>query len=98
MPEMRENECDWRKIGMTFKEFVEWCNDRAGDGCWGMIEAMTCIDIISNIRKLPFWKRKKEWMEKEQQILDEIVNPINRKIQEMNVIGVENHADSSSTR
>ena len=41
---------------------------------------------------------EKEWMEKEQQILDEIVNPINRKIQEMNVIGVENHADSSSTR
>ena len=75
---------------MTFKEFVEWCNDRACDGCWGMIESMTCIDIISNIRKLPFWKRKKEWMEKEQQILDEIVNPINRKIQEMDVIGVEN--------
>ena len=90
---MRGNECDWRKIGMTFKEFVEWCNDRAGDGCWGMIEAMTCIDIISNIRKLPFWKRKKAWMEKQQQVLDEIVNPINRKIQEMNAIGVENHGN-----
>ena len=90
---MRENECDWRKIGMTFKEFVEWCNDRACDGCWGMIEAMTCIDIISNIRKLPFWKRKKAWMEKQQQVLDEIVNPTNRKIQEMNAIGVENHGN-----
>ena len=81
---MRENECDWRKIGMTFKEFAEWCNDRACDGRFGMIEAMTCIDIISNIRKLPFWKRKKAWIEKEQQVLDEIVNPINRKIKEMN--------------
>ena len=49
-----------------------------------MIESMVCIDIISNIRKLPFWKRKKAWMEKEQQVLNEIVNPINRKIKEMN--------------
>ena len=69
---------------MTFKEFAEWCNDSACDGRLGMIEAMTCIDIISNIRKLPFWKRKKAWIEKEQQVLDEIVNPINRKIKEMN--------------
>ena len=98
MPEMREDECDWRKIGMTFKEFVEWCNNRACDGLWGIIESMVCIDIISSIRKLPFWKRKKAWIEKEKQVLDEIVNPINRKIQEMDVIGVENHADSSSTR
>ena len=84
MSEMRENECDWSIIGMTFKEFEEWCNDRACDGFWGMIEAIVCIDIISNIRKLPFWKRKKAWMEKEQQVLNEIVNPINRKIEEMN--------------
>ena len=69
---------------MTFKEFVEWCNDRACDGCWGMIESMVCMDISSNIRKRPFWKRKKAWMEKQQQVLDEIVNPINRKIEEMN--------------
>ena len=34
---------------MTFKEFVEWCNDRACDGCWGMIESMVCMDIISSI-------------------------------------------------
>lgn len=84
MHEMRENEYDWSEIGMTFKEFVEWCNERACDGCWGMIEAMACMDIVSNIRKLPFWKRKKAWKEKEQQVLDEIVNPINRKIEEMN--------------
>lgn len=84
MPEMRENECDWSEMSMTFKEFVEWCNNRACDGCWGIIEAMACIDIISKIRKLPFWKRKKAWKEKEQQVLDEIVNPINRKIEEMN--------------
>ena len=84
MPEMRGNERDWSKMSMTFKRFVEWCNNRACDGCWGMTEVMACIDIISEIRKLPFWKRKKAWKEKEPQVLDEIVNPINKKIEEMN--------------
>ena len=84
MSEMRGNERDWSKMSMTFKMNVKWCNNRACDGCWGMIEAMACIDIISEIRKLPFWKRNKAWKEKEQQVLDEIVNPINRKIEKMN--------------
>ena len=30
---------------MKFKEFAKWCNERACDGCWGMLEAMACIDI-----------------------------------------------------
>lgn len=31
---------------MTFKEFESWCNDRAADGCWGIVTAIICIDNI----------------------------------------------------
>lgn len=67
---------------MTFKEYKKWCNERACDGCWGLIEAMSCIELYQTIEKLPFWKREKIWKEKyEQQVLYEIVNPINEMIQ-----------------
>lgn len=72
---------------MSFKEFKKWCNDRACDGCWGFLDALVCIDIIREIDRLPFWKREKVWKEKELQVLDEIVNPINEKIRKYN--GVE---------
>ena len=69
---------------MTFKEFVEWCNKRACDGCWGMITAMSCIDLIKTVKKVPFWKREKYWkMEYEKRVLDEIVNPINEKMKHL---------------
>lgn len=67
---------------MSFKEFKRWCNDRACDGCWSMLTAMACIGLMNDIKKIPFWKRKKAWKEKEQQVLDEIVNPINKMIEE----------------
>lgn len=68
---------------MKFKEFVRWCNERACDGCWGMIESMACIDLIKTVREKPFWKREKFWREEyEQRVLNEIVNPINRMIDE----------------
>lgn len=35
---------------MTFKQFEAWCNQRACDACWGMLEAMTCIDIIGKVQ------------------------------------------------
>ena len=60
-----------------------WFNVRASDGCLCMIEAMTCIDIHNEISKHPFWRREKTWREKyEQQVLDEIINPINALIEE----------------
>ena len=69
---------------MKFKDFVNWCNERACDGCWGMLTAMVCIDLIQQVRKIPFWKREKFWKENyEQQVLDEIVNPIEKKLDEM---------------
>ena len=49
---------------MTFRKFVEWCNHRAADGCWGMTTAITCISIMNEIYKEKFWRREKVWKEK----------------------------------
>lgn len=69
---------------MTFKEFETWCNKRACDGCWGMITAMVCIDLIGKMRKIAFWNRKKVWKTQyENRVLKEIVNPIENKIKEI---------------
>lgn len=69
---------------MKFKEFVNWCNVRACDGCWGMLEAIACINLINEIMKIQFWKREKIWKENyEQQVLEEIINPIEKKLDEM---------------
>ena len=69
---------------MKFKEFENWCNERACDGRWGMLTAMVCIDLIGKVKKVPFWKREKIWKENyEQQVLEEIINPIEKKLEEM---------------
>lgn len=69
---------------MKFKEFVNWCNERAFYGCWGMLEAIACINLINEIMKIQFWKREKFWKENyEQQVLEEIINPIEKKLEEM---------------
>ena len=69
---------------MKFKEFSKWCNQRASDGCWGMIEAMTCIGVHNTIHKKTFWKREKIWHKVyEKSIVTGIVEPINKKIKEM---------------
>ena len=33
---------------MKYREFVRWCNERAFDGCWGMLEAMACIWVLAD--------------------------------------------------
>lgn len=69
---------------MTFKEFEAWCNQRACDGCWGMLEAMTCIDILKTVRKKWFLKREKFWQEEyADDVMEQIVNPIEKKIKEV---------------
>ena len=69
---------------MKFREFVLWCNQRAADGCWGMLEAMVCVDIIETVRKERFWRREKFWKENyADDVLEQIVNPIEKKIEEM---------------
>lgn len=69
---------------MRYKEFCAWCNDRASDGCWNALTAITCIYIMKKVRKHPFWIREKIWItEYEQKVLTGIVDPINKKIAEM---------------
>lgn len=69
---------------MKFKEFVNWRNERACDGCWGMLEAIACINLINEIMKIQYWKREKIWKENyERQVLEEIINPIEKKLEEM---------------
>lgn len=79
---------------MTFKEYRKWCNDRMGDGCWGIIEAMTCIVIVENVNKLPFWKREKYWkVQYEHAVLEEFINPINKMISDLSQKISENNTD-----
>lgn len=69
---------------MKFKEFRYWCNQRACDGCWGMQTAIVCLSIVDEVGKKPFWKREKFWKENyEQDVLECIIKPIEKKIREM---------------
>ena len=69
---------------MTFKEFVDWCNNRACDGCWSLGTVVACIDIIREVRRKPFWKREKYWSEHyKEDVVEQIVNPINKRIEEL---------------
>ena len=48
---------------MKYKEFEQWCNERACDGRWSMQTAIACIEIMKEVNKQPFWKREKYWRE-----------------------------------
>ena len=68
---------------MTFKQFKLWCNERACDGCWGMREAIICLDVCKVVCKIRPWKRERVWREINEAygIEKNIVCPINEKIQ-----------------
>lgn len=68
---------------MKYKEFIEWCNCRAADGCWGLETVLFCIGIVNQIRKEPFWRREKKWKELNEiyKIVETIVEPINQEIE-----------------
>lgn len=70
---------------MTYKGFLNWCNDRVCDGCWGLREAKDCIRIAKAIHSQPFWRRKKFWNEinKDNQIERIYINPTNQRIQQI---------------
>lgn len=68
---------------MTFKQFRQWCNERTCDGCWGYSEALLCIEVIRHIDELPFWMRKNAWNQMHDSVVHGIVEPTNRKIQEV---------------
>ena len=40
---------DIKLENMSYEEFKKWCNDRACDGRWSMLEAMACLQVIKEI-------------------------------------------------
>ncbi len=46
---------------MTFKQFIQWYDERAWDGGCGYYAALQCLEVIQDVRKQPFWKREKYW-------------------------------------
>ena len=72
---------------MKYKEFVDWCNQRACDGCWSAGTAMYCIGICNIINSYRFWKRNKVWKEKyEDEVTNKIIIPIENKMKEAGLI------------
>lgn len=72
---------------MTYKQFIKWCNERTCDGQWSMITALTCINVIKTINKVPFWKRENEWqkLNKDLKIEEIYVNETNKLIKKKEV-------------
>ena len=68
---------------MTYRQFRKWCNDRCFDGYWGHKEALICLNVVSEIDKLPFWKREKAWKGEEEFLVNNIINPINEMIEKL---------------
>lgn len=68
---------------MTFKEFMEWCSYRVCDGGWNLREVMVVVDIIADIRRRLPWRREKYWKKRyESRVMQQIVIPINKRIEE----------------
>lgn len=47
--------------GMTYKQFVSWCEKMADNDRLGLQEAMICMGIMYEVERQPFWKREKVW-------------------------------------
>ena len=62
---------------MTYKQFGNWCNKRAADGCWPLSIALTCCEEYSKVLKLSFFKRRKKLKENIPEEFEEIVEVIN---------------------
>lgn len=71
---------------MKYKEFSDWCNQRACDGCWSMKTAIYCIGVCETINAEHFWKREKLWKkEYESFVVTNIVDVINEKIKKFKI-------------
>lgn len=71
---------------MKFKEFKDWCNQRACDGCWSRETAIYCIALYNTVQAFPFWKREKMWRERyEKDTVEKVVNVIEAKMKEFGI-------------
>ena len=54
---------------MSYREFMDYCNERACDGMWGIFEAISCCKMAQEIEKTVKGKifkkkaREKAWSE-----------------------------------
>ncbi|MBQ7792909.1 MAG: hypothetical protein IJ366_00475 [Clostridia bacterium] len=67
---------------MKYKEFVDWCNERACDGRWDIETAIFCGRVIDFMSSVPFWKRKIIW-EKLKNKVAIVVSVTNAQIKEI---------------
>ena len=51
---------------MTYKEFINWTNDRAADGKWSLVLCSMCIEVRKAVEKVPSYYHERAW----KQILD----------------------------
>ena len=46
---------------VTFRQFKKWCSQREAEGHWDYDEAKFCLAILSVMKQVPFWKRRRAW-------------------------------------
>ena len=68
---------------VSFRQFVQWCNERACDGCWGIGTAAICIGVMEDVKARPRREQNKFWLENfEEEVRTQVIEPINAKIKE----------------
>ena len=81
---------------MNYKEFRDWCNRRACDGCWGIGEISICMAAVREVEDVHSWLswkekklKEKKWQEVEMkyEIMETIVKPINKYRAERDIYG-----------
>ena len=77
----KKQEKDPKEGVQTFKEFIEWFNERVADGFWGgSSTALICMDIYAYIKKFPFWRREKQFQKIKDVLNKEIIIPVNEAV------------------
>lgn len=59
---------------MSYQDFKKWCNDRACDGRWDMLEAMACLHLIREIDsiKVKGLFQKKSYNESQRRSMEKV--------------------------
>ena len=84
----KKQEKDPKEGVQTFKEFIEWFNERAADGFWGGASTpLLCMDIYAYIKKFPFWRREKEFQKIKDELNKEIIIPVNEALNIIKMCG-----------
>lgn len=55
---------------MSYEDFKKYCNQRACNGNWSLLEAMTCLNIIKEIDSIKvkgLFKKKKTKLAREEE-------------------------------